>query len=321
MSDQMDRDLELRAQAAVWLARLRADDRSHADEAGFHDWLAADPRNKAAFDAANQAWEHVGALNIRRKAHRRPATQRRPQYDRRMILAGGGALAAGIAGLGLWSLVEGWTSYTTSVGETRSIALADGSRLLLDTDTVVRTRLGGNRRSIELLRGRAHFAVAKDPMRPFVVAAGSREVVAVGTAFDVAREEGLTTVLLLEGHVAVRARSGLSSEQLADMATPGVRLTVLDNGRVSQDRPDLVRLTAWQTGRVVFEQDTLEAAVAEMNRYNHHQIVLGVDALKPLRFSGVYVSGDPAAFATSVAALFDLTVHQEANRTVLQPSP
>jgi ferric-dicitrate binding protein FerR (iron transport regulator) len=57
-----------------------------------------------------------------------------------------------------------------------------------------------------------------------------------------------------------------------------------------------------------------------MNRYNHRQIVLGSEVLKPLRFSGVYVSGDPIAFATSVAALFDLTVQDENARTILQPT-
>jgi transmembrane sensor len=237
-----------------------------------------------------------------------------------VIGGGGAALAAGAAGVAVVSLLEGWTSYTTAVGEMRTVALSDGSRLILDTASAVRTKLSQGRRSIELVRGRAHFAVAKDPTRPFVVAAGAREVVAVGTAFDVARTDDTTSVLLLEGRVAVRTRRGLRLEEVADLGTPGVRLVMLENGRVTEDHPDVARLTAWQTGRLIFEQDTLADAVSEMNRYNHRQILLGSDGLKSLRFSGVYVSGDPLAFATSVAALFDLRVQDEDARTILQPT-
>lgn len=319
---QTDDDAELRAQVGVWLARLHADDRSYADEAGFHDWLSEDPRHKAAFDAATQAWEAVGALNIARQGVRaRPAQPRRDRgrsvVTRRGLVVGA-ALAAGLAGVGVWSSLGGWANYVTSVGESRMVALADGSRLLLDTDTIVRARLTANHRQLELVKGRAHFAVAKDPGRPFVVAAGTGQVVAVGTAFDVSRVEGATSVLLLEGHVRVQGNTAYPRKAIADMATPGSRLTISSDGTAVQDRPDLGRLTAWQTGRIVFEHDTLAGAVAEMNRYSSRQIVIGDDALKSLRFSGVYVSGDPRAFATSVAALFDLRVQEEAARTVLK---
>jgi len=314
-------DAQLRAQAGVWLARLRSEDRTHADEAGFQDWLEEDPRHRAAFEAATLAWEAVGALHIQRAQQgqaRRRALARRA--TRRMVIGGGAALAAGTVGVAVSSLLAGWTSYATAVGEMRTIALSDGSRLILDTDSAVRTNMDRGRRSIELVRGRAHFAVAKDPMRPFVVSAGVREVVAVGTAFDVSRSREGSTVLLLEGRVVVQKRRGFNLQRLADMAAPGVRLTMYDDGRIGEDRPDVARLTAWQTGRLIFDHDSLDYAVTEMNRYNHRQIVLGSDALKGLRFSGVYVSGDPHAFATSVAALFDLAVREEEARTILEPT-
>lgn len=313
-------DLELRAQAGVWLARLRAEDRSQADEAGFCDWLTENPRHKNAFEAATLAWEAVGAVNIERSGIRNGRVVHDAPVARRLALATGVAVVAGVAGAGLLSVLDGWTNYMTPTGETRTVALEDGSRILLDTDTVLRARLGPNRRNIRLLRGRAHFAVAKDPTRPFIVAAGTREIIALGTAFDVAKRYETTTVLLQAGRVSVRSRKGTSIENLADLSSPGVRLTVSDTGRATQDYPDMQRMTAWQDGRVIFDGNTLADAVAEINRYNHRQIVLGADSLKSLRLSGVYVSGDPQAFSTSIATLFDLAVEEGAARTVLRPT-
>jgi transmembrane sensor len=309
----------LTAQASVWLARLRSEDRTRADEAGFQDWLAEDPHHRAAFDATTAAWEAVGALNLRRQQD--AARGRRPAFARRAVLIGGlAASAAAAAYVTLSGVLDGWTDYTTAVGETRTVALSDGSLLILDTDTAIRTALGPQQRRVEILKGRAHFAVAKDPMRPFVVSAAARQVVAVGTAFDVTRDATTTTVLLIEGHVLVREQRGISSERVADMNEPGVRLVIEDVGRVTEDRPNLRRITSWQNGRLIFENETLAAAVAEMNRYSRRQIVLGAKGLNQLRFSGVYVSGDPLAFATSVATLFDLSMRDEPTRTLLAPT-
>ena len=41
-------------EAAIWLARLRADDRSTEDERAFRAWLMADPRHAAAFEVGQQ---------------------------------------------------------------------------------------------------------------------------------------------------------------------------------------------------------------------------------------------------------------------------
>ena len=52
----------IRADAAAWLARLRADDRCAADEAAFRAWLDASPVHAAAFEAVDRMWSYVGGL-------------------------------------------------------------------------------------------------------------------------------------------------------------------------------------------------------------------------------------------------------------------
>ncbi|NWM25118.1 FecR domain-containing protein, partial [Escherichia coli] len=81
------------------------------------------------------------------------------------------------------------------------------------------------RRSINLIRGRANFIVSKDPLRPFVVAAGSREVIAVGTAFDVARQGDLVSVTMVEGKVLVRRPGAPDADR---MLVAGERLRMAE---------------------------------------------------------------------------------------------
>ena len=109
--------------------------------------------------------------------------------------------------------------FATGVGETRPVALADGSRILLDTRSRLRVDFTAGARDVELLEGQAHFEVAKDTHRPFRVRTRSAEVVAVGTMFDVATLPARTTVTLIEGRVNVRTlpRTSQSAPQMAEI--------------------------------------------------------------------------------------------------------
>ena len=57
--------------------------------------------------------------------------------------------------------------------------------LHLNTDSAVTVRYGKKERLVMLTSGEADFEVAHEPERAFRVFAGSAEVVAVGTKFDV----------------------------------------------------------------------------------------------------------------------------------------
>ena len=77
---------ETRAEAAAWLARLHADDRSPADEEAFRAWLAADPAHAAAFEAMDHTWSLAGGLSRNRRE--------RHGVSRRTVMAGGAGLFA-----------------------------------------------------------------------------------------------------------------------------------------------------------------------------------------------------------------------------------
>jgi transmembrane sensor len=299
------------AEAAAWFARIRSDQRTPADEHGFQLWLAENPLNQEAFETLTMLWDVAGSpMPVGRV--RQPS-----RANRRQILAGTAAVVAGAAAYGVYRAMTP-KLLETDLGEQRSLILSDDSRLVLDSGTQVKVEFSSQRRAIQLIKGRAHFDVSKDPSRPFVVDAGDKQVIAVGTAFDVSRENGATAVVLIEGKVAVE-NTGRDQPDVRMMA-PGDRLVFNKDVLVRHDRPDIAVVTAWQNGQTVFDDVPLSEAVAMMNRYEQKPIVIADPAVGAMHISGTYRNGDAGAFVKSVATLLSVSVVEKRDSFVLRKS-
>ena len=91
--------------------------------------------------------------------------------------------------------------FKTKMGENSSHVMPDGSTLWLNSSTTLNVDYSKNYRRINLIKGEAHFEVAKDATRPFEVYADNRLVRAIGTAFTVHKVNGAIEVLVSEGTV------------------------------------------------------------------------------------------------------------------------
>jgi transmembrane sensor len=138
-------------------------------------------------------------------------------------LAAGIALVVIIAGVAGWLALVGGGTYTTDIGEQRTIRLPDDSIVDLNARSRIRVRFSKAARTVELVDGQALFHVAKDPHRPFIVRSDTMAVRAVGTEFDVYRKGGGMVVTVVEGRVAVIPR------------TAGLDVSGADSGSVGQE--------------------------------------------------------------------------------------
>jgi len=107
------------------------------------------------------------------------------------------------------TLAPGGTRYSTPVGEIASVPMRDGSKVTLNTDSQIRVTLTDSERRVDLKYGEAFFEVSKDPKRPFVVNAGGKRVIAVGTQFSVRRDANDIQVVVTEGRFASKTRHPL----------------------------------------------------------------------------------------------------------------
>ncbi|MGC1304088.1 MAG: FecR domain-containing protein, partial [Caulobacteraceae bacterium] len=228
--------------------------------------------------------------------------------ERRGVLAAG---VAGVCGAAIWANSAG-QSYATGLGETRNISFSDGSHVLLDACSMIRVTYGRELRRLDLVRGRLGLFPVQDPGRPFVVLGSGRRVLAIGS-LDVSCLANTFTVTAVDGLAFVQ-----SPGQATVRLDRGERLRSNPDGRPAKDRPSLAVATAWRTGQLIFSDDSLDAAVLEVNRYNRKPVVLEDAALGELRVSGSYNARQGEDFARSVATLFNLSLVEQPDKMILR---
>jgi transmembrane sensor len=321
-TDSSNTDLPepIRAEAAVWLARLHSDMRSADTERGFRAWFAADPLHAAAFERMTNTWEATRSLTAGSAPQSwRGSFERVPRL--RVAIAAAASLIAVLCA-GAWFLTR-TTPPTplqvveTDLGERRSRLLPDGSRVVLNTDSRVSFSFQPTERRLVLEKGQARFDVAHAPGRPFVVYAGGKWIAATGTAFDVRWTDARLSVVLFEGQVTV-GKSGKRAPAKLVTLEAGERAQFDDNAVIIRSVHELSREEAWLDGRAVFENTHLRDAIAEMNRYTHRPLELADPAIGDWTISGTFSVDDVDAFARSLVDLFPLSIELTDERILLR---
>jgi transmembrane sensor len=212
-------------------------------------------------------------------------------------------------------------TYRTEVGTRSSFKLPDGSVATLDTDSVVQVDFSPQERTVRLLKGQALFEVAKHRPIPFRVYAGDRCITAVGTQFDVRLDGPRLRITLIEGRVKVSEADAAPqlSPQANMILTPGEELDERAGQSMLVTRADLAKVQSWKDGLVVFEDEPLSQAVAELNRYSARPIVIGDPSISNLRVTGVFNTDQSDRFAEILTESFPLTAtYDAATGTVLR---
>ncbi|WP_242112454.1 FecR family protein [Luteimonas aquatica] len=256
------------------------------------------PRN-AAVAASLLAAVTLGLLAVN------PEGSRRAYHDARDMIAG--------------------NVYQTGVGQRSVVSLDDGSVVTLNTDSRISVHYGDGIRGITLERGQALFKVAKDRRHPFVVRAGGREVTALGTEFDVHVSDKAFEVTLLEGRVTVtpereRPAAGAPDKPAAPLLAelhPGQQFVAVAKAAPQVRATDVRRVVSWRTGQIVFENERLDDAVAEMNRYSRRQVVLSDARLASLKISGAFNTGDTDTFVNALSDYFPIEHNKREDDTIV----
>lgn len=245
------------------------------------------------------------------------ATYRFALKSKPAIAAAAAACAIVVVAL---QLVRGGVDYDTRQGEVRVVPLDDGSVMTLNTASHVKVSFEKRMRKIRLIEGEALFDVAKDKSRPFVVAVGDASVRAIGTSFTVRRlADNPAQILVREGVVEVRQSTPAAPLRLSANMQAEVPVDSHDavlNPKIMQ--PDAInRELAWRDGRIAFEAETLDQAVAAFARYSQIHIVIDDPAVAREQITGLFTANDPVSFAKAAATSLGLTVEVRAGEVRL----
>ncbi len=307
--------------AISWLTE-RDDGFSRARERAFAHWLRTDPRHAAAIARLEQTLGLLGELPEFRSeintafdraapvvaflpaCAEQPTLARAPRsWSRAFVWAG---LAAALA-LGA---VTGWRAlqppreihFTTTVAGYERARLNDGSTLELNAASAVRVQFTAAERHVKLESGEAHFAVAHDTARPFIVSAGPIAVRAVGTAFNVRYTAGGDIeVTVTEGKVRVgQSGPASSAAESAPLVSAGQRIILPHHSpppTVEQVDPAALRAAlAWQSRLADFAEAPLAGVIARFNARSRIQLLIADETLADRRIGGTFALDEAEAF-------------------------
>jgi transmembrane sensor len=356
----MDTHKEIEDQAAAFLAQRDSGDWTDCHQAQLEQWLAQSTARRVGFLRLEAVWDEarrLKALSAGLAPGVVPAPgewRHTPFFDSKPALPAGEAstapslslsttlarkkpagrtlkfaaiaanvmLAIGIVTYFTWN--PSGDRYSTPIGGIASVPLQDGSNITLNTATEVHVALTPEERHIRLDDGEAFFEVAHDAKRPFVVQAGDKRVIAVGTKFSVRRNGDEIRVVVTEGKVRVESRSAeavvppnspataLDSQGAVGAVggvsrdggsgevflTPGSVASAGDAGIVVEQKPiaEVEDDLTWRQGYLTFHDISLADAIAEFNRYNVHKISIQDPTVAAIRISGSFRASNSAAF-------------------------
>lgn len=256
-----NRQLLLR-EAADWLVRLDASELSHAEQELLQRWYQASPEHERVWQAACELNSHFSRVpNLLAKP-----VLGRERIQRRAVLKS--LLGAGLLlPLGLvvmrnkpWQPVL--ADYRSATGEQRSLTLADGSELMLNTDTALDVHFDHRQRLIRLYEGELFVRTAKDPIRRFSVMTAQGSVHALGTEFAVRCFPGVTQVTVAKEAVMVTPGSGVASQRLTKGQQCHFSPVAIES--IQDAQPESL---AWRRGELIVDSWQLDRFIQELSRY------------------------------------------------------
>lgn len=316
-------ELALRHQrAADFFMRRREPDWTGADERELDAWLG-DSSNRAIYEGLGltaldlqqirrPSLASDAAARAPEAAGRRAATAPRRSWLPRhkawvpallsaLLLAGGGWYG--------WDHHPGYAlDIATGPGETREVALPDGTRVTLNFDSRLKVRYYPRERRAELGGGEAFFQVASNAHQPFTVNSGHSQVRVVGTAFNLRSGPPQFVVKVLEGKVEVRPDLRRTDAPLLQLgAGAGVSVDVATGSHRSVPA-STDTVGDWRHGQLVFEQTPLAEVALELARYLGKPVQVDGARLAALPVSGMVMTSAPAGFVRSLPLLLPVRV-------------
>ncbi len=328
----VDEDNRL-SDACVWISKL---DRnfSKEEQQAFEEWVCCNPKNFEVLLEVAHLWDKMNELN--RLTDLFPETPSIKKNRRSKMWAG--ALVASITlflSAGLYvnfnearlleqekslAAINLETTLSTSIGESNTVNLPDGSKIVLNTNTLAEIKFSSSDRIIELKQGEIHIDVAHDKSRPLSVIVGGKIVQAIGTAFNIEVRNDSFELIVTDGKVLV---APVEAKQLLteSFALPKSSVAVSKGEKVNLallkiDKPESIEekvikvapieiaaSLSWRTGNLIFRGEPLVEAMAEIGRYSDVEFELDGDAsLKQIRVAGMFKTGD-------IAGLLDVLKH------------
>ncbi|MGB5485356.1 FecR family protein [Parasphingorhabdus sp.] len=297
------------AEAVRWLLRQRDADMPDHEWADFAQWLETTPGHLAAYNAAVEADEDLGAIGSElAEIH---ADDGIADNDNKPIglfsrwPAFGAVAAMLLAAIIFWpgSQSPQYATLQTEYGEIREVAINSSVSMVLNGNTEL--ALDKDAATVRMLRGEATYSVESPRPGALRVEVDGLTIVDYGTVFNVIRDNSMLRVAVTEGAVMIgpeREKILVSAGEQIEMQLNNRSLT---RSKISQDA-----VLAWQDQQLVFENRTVKSVIGDVER-NFGTNISVASRLSDRKITGVIsLASDEAAVISDVAAVLGETAQK-----------
>ncbi|MDM3870969.1 FecR domain-containing protein [Porticoccus sp. W117] len=223
--------------------------------------------------------------------------------------------------------------YVSGVGEQRTITLEDGSQVSLNTATQLLIEMSDNQRRVILERGEAFFDVSEDPVRPFVVELGQKQVTVLGTSFNIFKTPDAYQVAVVEGLVALHdpmepvddvavdlsnLKQGIAAPRKGLLRAGWLASYSTDSKHLDVVQPEsMTRYSDWRKGWIQFDKEPMSDVVKELNRYAAKKILIEDKAVMDVNVTALVSVTELSATLNGLEQLLPIKVTHHFDRVVI----
>ncbi len=315
------RGITIEDQAGYWLERRDFDDMSKDELASFDAWIAKSLAHRVAFVRLEAAWGRTERLAALRAYGGQQETRSALKIGKSPFLQGLAALAvAAFLGTGAaWFLLNSAQKvYTAPIGGHRTVVLADGSVVELNTDTILRVAEDSGGRIAELEKGEAYFQIKHDASNPFVVKVAGHRITDLGTKFLVRADANRVEVALAEGGARIDSFNASKNSRSVILKPGDVAIAAGENLSVTKfSREHLTDTLGWRRGVLIFDHTTLAEAADEVNRYNKKKLVIADAEAGRFMIGGTFPTNGVDTIAAAAKDFFGLRVEDRGDEILI----
>lgn len=305
--------LEVSQQATEWYVRLQADNVREQEFSDFQIWLKQDPCHQHAWQCLEQFGLSIAQIRHPLLPQAMAAVEQKErslQHSNLKSIIWLLVFATGLFGLYQAKQQQLWqqwqADYKTQVGEQKQIHLADGSHIILNTNTAINVDYNDAKRQIKLIKGEIQIDVGQDTRhRPFLVQSRDGSMQDIGTQFNIRQNDQDTVLAVTEGEVQV------TTQKSKERANIRANQQVLFNQQTLQPiEPLHSKYRSWSNGTLNVYKMPLTEFIAELDRYHHGKLRYDHD-IAGLEVSGVFPMQDSEKILHSLEQQLPIKVESE----------
>ncbi len=305
---------DVEAAAAGWVLREDSDSWDEEAAAARNAWLEKSMLHRVTYWRLKDAWKRTDRLAV---FHAAVAPKKSPRSRRAELLLVASLLVV-LVPAGAWWFYRDIDVIKTPVGGHKSVVLSDGSLMELNTNTEVRIVEGNASRRVKIDHGEVFFQVRHDPKHPFVVMAGNRRIVDLGTRFLVRVNNDDVSVTVQEGHVRVETADRTKSIFPVEVGRNAELVAAGDTSLLTQqDSKKINQRLGWRTGMLIFDDEPLAEVAEELNRYNERKIEIANAKIANTRIAGSFQATNLPAFVRLLQRAYGFQIDESGDRVVI----